>query len=295
MTKHERVRRTLWGCGGWMALLALLAGTRCVEAELMLGGQGESLVVGFDGFRGGGFSSSPIPGQLDSTEWRVGGLSDGGIGFGETSVSGDFARGTSNGSVTTGGVYAFEVRPDDWALGVQPTSSDLQPGLIEVRVTNGSSDPLVQWDLAFDLYWHDDQTRSSRWEWAASADGTTFIPLGSHDFASAGRNAGTFQKTTWSRSFDLPVDVGQPLFVRWTTYDLSGSGGRDEFALDQFTLTAIPDPSPVPEPSTGIILMSATLGLGWIVRRNRKPSRCVFSPTGVAKHRGMPNKSQPDA
>ena len=81
----------------------------------------------FSGFDGSGFSPNPSMGQLHSDNWRVTGLDDGSMAFGDTHTSGDFARGASAGGVGTGGVYGFEVASGDEALGVQPGGAILRP------------------------------------------------------------------------------------------------------------------------------------------------------------------------
>ena len=70
-------------------------------------------LIDFTGFVGNGFAPVPSTGQLDSEIWQVTSFSDSDGSFGSTYDSGDFVRGSNDGLVATGGVYAF----DGWRWG----------------------------------------------------------------------------------------------------------------------------------------------------------------------------------
>ena len=59
-----------------------------------------------------GFSSSPTAGQLDADAFAVTGLSDGDVNYGASQSTGDYARGSSTGGVSAGGLYAFDIDND---------------------------------------------------------------------------------------------------------------------------------------------------------------------------------------
>lgn len=100
---------------------------------------------------GSGFAPSPSTEQLDSNICRVTGLRDGSLEFGDTGATGDFARGSTTGGVTYGGVYAFDLGNGDIALGVQPSSADFTPGefILKVENTTGSivSDVYIAYEI----------------------------------------------------------------------------------------------------------------------------------------------------
>jgi len=60
---------------------------------------------GFDDFTASGFSPTPMIGQLCSNTFATSGWSDGSVAFGGTGTSGDFARGSTAGGVSSGGIY----------------------------------------------------------------------------------------------------------------------------------------------------------------------------------------------
>src|SRR5690606_5924466 len=84
--------------------------------------------IRFDSFAAIGLQPIPQAGELNSSHWRIKGLSDGNSIFGGSYSSGDFARGVSTGSVSNGGIYAFDNGSTGRMLGVQPIGSDFTPG-----------------------------------------------------------------------------------------------------------------------------------------------------------------------
>src|SRR5215510_3505689 len=108
----------------WLAALGFLGLSSTASAQLSI--TGDVTIESFSGYTGAGFAPSPAGGQLDSDEVRVTGLSDGsGIcASGATCTTGDFARGSSAGNESTGGIYAFTVSSGAPALGFHPASGD---------------------------------------------------------------------------------------------------------------------------------------------------------------------------
>jgi hypothetical protein len=274
-----------------LVLLASHAGPQAARAALIYGMPGETISVDFAGFRGAGFSPTPSAGQLDSNVWRVGGMSQGDLPYGAVGATGDFARGTSSGGVTTGGIYAFDVADGQWALGVQATGSDFNPGFLELWIRNASGQSLANWQIDYQLYCRNDQNRSSGWQFSYSTDGSVFTPVAPLDYASpAAKDSQIFQPTSWSSSLPLTLADGQDLFLRWRSADLPGSGSRDEFALDNVAIHVdapsspepppLPppgDPSTVPEPSSFMIMGLGTLllAVAGVGRRWRHSRACA--------------------
>lgn len=254
------------------ALVAIGGGGRCGHADLMIPELGTPVLVDFSSFSGAGFSPSPSAGQLDSTTWRVGGFTDGTLNYGDTGVTGDFARGPSPGGVTSGGVYAFELAQDDRALGVQPTGTDFNPGFVELRIRNSTGSAVSGWEVSYDVYYRNDQGRSSSWNFAYSTDGLSFSGVPELDFASpAEADSTTFVKAPRSTTIYSDVPPDGHLFFRWTSADVGGTGSRDELALDNLAVGGL-GTAATPEPSSLVLVAAAALsawGFGWRLRRMR--------------------------
>jgi uncharacterized protein len=255
-----------------VSLSAVGWGQRVVRADLIIPELNKKVLVDFSSFTGAGLSPSPAAGQLDSTTWRVGGFTDGTLNYGDTGVTGDFARGKSSGGVTSGGLYAFEVAKDDWALGVQPTGTDFNPGLVEVRIRNSTGSAVSGWKVDYDAYYRNDQGRSSSWNFSYSTDGLSFTDVPEMDFASpAQADSTSFAKASRSATISSDVPNDGRLFFRWTSADVGGTGSRDELALDNLTLGGI-GTTATPEPSTLVLTGVATLA-AWGYRRRRQRTR----------------------
>ena len=253
---------------GSLAIAAAIVGH--VQADIVLDTAGVAVVEDFNDFRGNGFSSSPSAGQLDSETYRVTGLSDGDGTFGGTHTTGDFARGESTGGETTGGVYAFEISTDDYAAGVQPTGSDMTPGDVTIRVTNNTGEDLNFIDVRADALFLNDADRSTRWTFEASLldIDAAYQELFFIDSTEAADTSPAWSRTSIGDVFSLgPIQIadGQQFFIRITGDDLAGSGSRDEFAMDNLSITGLVT---IPEPGSTMILF-ASMALVGMARRKK--------------------------
>lgn len=192
----------------------------------------------FQSFTGSGFDPMPAAGQLDSDIVIVDGLSDGALNYGGTETSGDFARGTNDGGTTSGGVYAFDVDgAGNTTLGVQPTGSDFTPGEFDFRIENTTGGDLSSFLISYDLYVNNDQGRASSLNFSYSTDNITYISVSSLDYTSSetSDDAG-FVNNSMSASFSAAVASGAFIYLRFESNDVSGSGSRDEFGIDNILL-----------------------------------------------------------
>ena len=188
--------------------------------------------------------------------WDASGFSAG-AGFSEN-------RGSSSGGVTTGGTYAFDIGSGNIALGVQPGGSDFTPGYYELQVTNDSGATVDTWSIAFKSFVFNDQSRANSFNFSYSTDGSSYTPVAAGSFTSTAAADGSpswVSGVDYSDSISASVANGGSLYLRWTGDDSSGSGSRDEFALDDVSISAVPEPS-----------SAALLGLGGLalVLRRRK-------------------------
>ena len=237
---------------GWIGLLAgvLLAAVAVPQAavgQIDLSTSGVEVTENFDDFRGDGFAPSPSSGQLSSNEFIATGLSDGDLEFGDTGDSGDFARGESTGGEVTGGIYAFDVATDDYSLGVQPTSGDFTSGTFVSQYQNNTGDDLTAFKLAYDIEVFNNANRSSSFNaaYASGSCGSTpsnseFTALSSLDFTSpeAADDSPSWNTTAKEIAVSgLSISDGNCLFIRFGSDDVSGSGSRDELALNNLSLT----------------------------------------------------------
>ena len=156
--------------------LAMLLAATAANAQLNVAAVNTAYVINFDGtvggvelgaWAGGGFQPVPINGRLDSDGWAVTGWSNGNLAFGGTQITAgtDYRRGTTapgNAAVATGGMYSFGgAGITGRALGFQPGAADWAPGTITLRVQNNTGSTLTAFDLAYNVYYRNDQNSSS--------------------------------------------------------------------------------------------------------------------------------------
>ncbi|MFQ3598822.1 MAG: hypothetical protein SNJ66_10860, partial [Chloroherpetonaceae bacterium] len=232
-------------------LLAFLLLPTTAFAQLSLTTSGATVTIDFDNtlsgvnngvFNGSGFQPSPGAGQLNSNAWAMTGWSDGSLAFSGTQVSGDFARGNTTGPVTTGGVHALNDGGNRRFL-IQPAASDWAPGTLTLRIQNNTGAPLRQIDVAYDLFIRDDQPRANSFNFSYSTDDATYTSVPSMNYTSPAAATNTFFLVGGSspsrriRITGLDIPNGEYFYVRWSGNDVTGTGARDEFALDNIAVT----------------------------------------------------------
>lgn len=223
-----------------------IAGALAVTANAAVSYAGAAISQTFTGYDG---NSGPAG-------WDASGFSSG-AGFSEN-------RGSSTGGVSTGGTYAFDIGAGNIALGVQPGGSDFTPGYYELVITNDSGATVNTWAVAFNSYSYNDEGRANSFNFSYSTDGTNYTPVASGSFTSGGAAAGSpswVLGAAYSDNISATVANGGSLYLRWTGDDVSGSGSRDEFALDDVSVDAVPEPS-----STALLGLG---GLALLLRRRK--------------------------
>jgi len=195
---------------------------------------------GFNSFTGAGFSPTPSAGQLDSDSWVVLGLSDGAGTFGGTHTTGDFARGTSTGGVTTGGIYAFNTGGGNKIFGVQP-STDFTPGSFTLKIQNTTGSTVTGLIISYKIWYFNDQARANSLNFSHSPDNTTYTSVPALDFTTP---AAADASPAWQSVMRSVTLTGLSIlnsgfyFLRWTGNDVSGSGSRDEYGIDDISVQA---------------------------------------------------------
>lgn len=193
----------------------------------------------FQTFTGTGFSPTPIAGQLDSNIFRATGFSEGNVDYGDTEVTGDFARGQSTGGTTTGGIYAFNTDGTNIIWGVQPGGSDWTPGTFEIRIQNTTGNTLNNFMVSYDIYVNNNEQRGNSFNFAYFTDTFPYTAVPALDFTSP-TNADTngFVKISRSTRINVSVPAGGHIYLEFNGDDVLGSGSRDEYGLDNVVVRA---------------------------------------------------------
>ena len=196
-------------------------------------------------FDGTGFTSTPSNGQLDSDAWATTEMSDGDTDFGDTSTSGDYARGTTSGNVSTGGFYAFETSTGNFSFGAQITGSDFMNGDIVLKSQNKTGQQVTSIKIDYTVYVFNNENRSTIIEFYYGEDenfGDYTYVNGLDVITPAGDDSSPTwvaeQRTTTITG--LNIASNDYFYFNWYAIDNGGSGSRDEFGIDDIKVTFNP-------------------------------------------------------
>lgn len=193
-------------------------------------------------FDGSGFQPVPVNGQLDSNSWKITGFDEGDLNFegNQLGSNTDFTRGVSVGGVTPGGIYAFKIGTSI-CLGVQSSGADFTPGTITLKLQNKTGATINELKLDFDIFVHNNENRSSRFNLSYSDDGINFTN-GVTFSSEEAKNSFSFWKKFEQQEdiTSLSIAPNAYYYLKWTSEDVSGSGSRDEFGLDNIQVVANP-------------------------------------------------------
>jgi len=238
----------------WVIVCAasqFLASLRPAGAQLSVTANA-TYTVGFDSsvagvnsgsFAGTGFQPVPAAGQLDSDAWSVHWSPTSTLLYGGAQTTGIYAQGASNNSaVVSGGFYAFSGGniATGVALGIQPDGSGFNaPGEdLTLRVRNNTGHFITDFEVSYLLYVRNDQGRSSKFNFSYSSDDANYTTVTSMNYTSPQTaDANGFVSNSRSALISgLAIPGDRDIYLRWSCADGSGSGLRDELALDDIAV-----------------------------------------------------------
>ncbi len=200
--------------------------------------------VNENAYLGDGFAPTSATGLLNSNAWAVSGFTDGAIAFGGTSTEGlDFDRGISSGNTTVGGIYSFETAPNNYSLGIHPSTGDFAPGAVTLRFQNQSGSTITSLNIGYKVYVYNGQNAANSFNFSHSADNTTYTSV-------AGINTST--PTTaevslgWTAYYRVVTLTGLNItnnnyyYMKWSGATVSGSTQFDDISLDDISIVANP-------------------------------------------------------
>ncbi len=199
-------------------------------------------------YAGTGFLNDPGDGQLDADAWEITGMSEGDKLFGAEASTGDFARGTSQ-SLTSGGLYSYEVETGNFAFGMLPAGSDITPGYIAIKMQNNTGEAITGVEFSYDIWVLNWAGRSQSFNGEVSFDGINWIPIDDFLFTTPEVADATpaWVKTSFTSGGEMALAAGDYLYFRWYTDDVGGSGSRDRIAIDNIKIKLTTDEEPTGE------------------------------------------------
>jgi len=199
---------------------------------------GEAVLLDFESYDGSGFNHPASTTQLDSENWAFTGWSDGDLDFLGTATGADHT-GISDGGEIGAGMYLFlDPVSGDHKLWIQPTANEFTPGTLSYRLQNETGQTLYAIHLEFDLTVLNDQERSNSWSTAFSTDNENFNTLENLDYFSPEAMDGLYSTNHFTADLiNVNILPDGYVYFRFTSDDFSGIGSRDEFGLDNISVT----------------------------------------------------------
>jgi hypothetical protein len=160
----------------------------------------------------------------------------------------DIALGTSAGGVpnNSSGLYSFDVDNSggmNRAMGPASAGSIFTPGDFTLRLQNNTGSVITELSISYDVYAYNDQGRSGTIDFAHDDDDSGYTIVNALNFDSnttPDEWDGTSKPATLS---GLNIGDGAFYYFQWIGDQLGGSGQHDEFAIDNISVTAVPEPS----------------------------------------------------
>jgi hypothetical protein len=188
-------------------------------------------------------NSAPSSGKLDADAWAI--LLDGaGTGDvatfpGTTGTTPVFATLTAFGGTSTGiGAGNFS---NDRELVLIPSGSYWTNGSLTLKIANNTGETLTGLSVSYKVKVYNDQGRSNKIEFWYSSTNT----LNSYtEVASARVTSGEAAALPYLSEVTKSMNItglsftnGGEFYVRWNLAEVSGAGARDEFTLDDISIT----------------------------------------------------------
>ncbi|NET89760.1 MAG: hypothetical protein F6K45_16985 [Kamptonema sp. SIO1D9] len=129
---------------------------------------------------------------------------------------------------------------------------------------NNTGNTINNLAISYDIFAYNDQPRANSLNFSYSSDDSSYTNVPLLDFTST-EAAGTPSWISNPRSTtinSLSLTSGNFFYLRWTGDDVSGAGSRDEFALDNISITATGAATPVPfefSPGLGLLILGVWL------------------------------------
>ncbi len=189
-------------------------------------------------------ATPPNPGQLDVNAWNY--LVDGSpsvVAQHASNYPGSLGQGNgvNVGGALVGGLNATDINGQR-CLSIQPTGTQWSSGSLDLRAFNLSGGPLDQMTVSFDVYWFNDQPRSSdlRFLYSTTAAENSFTEVASARTVSAEVGDPNPEWVLTQVSFTMggfTLNDGDAIYFRWASNDVSGTSNRDELAIGNITIT----------------------------------------------------------
>lgn len=229
-------------------LLILILVPVSLFGQLKISQEEVSIKEDFEWFKGNGFTpGGSLEGTIDSdivsTKSKEGSI----VNFGDHVITGEFARGISEGEADLkGGIYAFNTG-NNIAFGIKPSATYYSPGLVKIRIQNKiPNSTITSLQIGFDIYFNNTTDEKTELNLYYSTDNNCFYKIEGGCFQTPRSASPGWQKTSFS--FILTSDLhGVKMendafyYIKWKIDTGNGCVKSDEVAIDNFEIIANPE------------------------------------------------------
>ena len=195
-------------------------------------------------YDGAAFGPAPEVGELNSNGITMSAYTTGATTFGLEAVedSPEFGNGISDGGVTDGGVYAFEVSPGNRTFGFQPSTDGYGTGSTTIRMQNQTGVNITSLNVGYTTYIYNDEAGIQSYNFSHSANNSTYTSTTVFNMQST---VGAEAAPGWKAHArvitltGLTIVPGSYYYIRFNNQNVSGTA-FDEMALDDISVVANP-------------------------------------------------------
>jgi hypothetical protein len=243
-----------------LALFVMLLGMNGVMGQVSLTSTGSPIIIDFSTAVSGVCStnvasttlsammaSTPAAGQLDADAWAFvkDGTTSGAAASFPGSLTADFTTYTNAGISNTG--WGISNISSDRELAILPSGSNATPGSITLLITNNTGVTLNELVISYNVRAYNDQGRSNKVEfwYSATNAASSYTEDTAAEFTSTVTLSSSFESVSRTVTLtSLSIANNSSYYIRWFFDDVAGSGSRDEFHLDDISITGNVSSSP---------------------------------------------------
>ncbi|MFP5436573.1 MAG: T9SS sorting signal type C domain-containing protein [Bacteroidia bacterium] len=197
-------------------------------------------------YAGAGLADFPDVGELNTNAFVFSPTTTTGVTFGGDILDDDpaYGNGLSDGGVTDGGFYAFQVGTGNYALGIQPDAT-YPSGSTTLRFQNQTGAAITSVNIGYKIYTRNDEAGANSYNFFYSPTNANNVNYLAGTVLNQTTTAAAEALPGWKMYYKvitltgLNISANSYYYIRWSGDVVSGTA-YDEIALDDITIVANP-------------------------------------------------------
>ncbi|WP_116789492.1 T9SS sorting signal type C domain-containing protein [Flavobacterium psychrotrophum] len=197
-------------------------------------------------YAGAGLADFPDVGDLNTNSFVLSPITTTGVTFGGDILDDDpaYGNGLSDGGVTDGGFYAFQVATGNYALGIQPDAT-YPSGSTTLRFQNQTGTAITSVNIGYKIYVRNDEAGANSYNFFYSPTNANNVNYLAATVLNQTTTAAADAVSGWKMYYKvvtltgLNISANSYYYIRWSG-DVASGTAYDEIALDDITIVANP-------------------------------------------------------